>query len=868
MRIALRTAIYIFLPFVTFLNAQQFASPNTTDFGRYVTVGTCWGDFNNDGYIDVYMSNGEQGFQWENFLYKNNGDGTFDSLASAGTVTSHSYTHAGASWGDYNNDGWLDMVNANAFTRNVGGFSGNRSETKLYVNDQDETFTEVTSLGSFGAEATVSKIAAVWADFDNDGFLDVLESNSTFLGTGSAFTAFTNDATGTNPTFSSESNNITSQGTSARAGLVWCDFDEDGDMDVVTLSGAVAQHTILWTNNGTNFDSTRILVGGGSTGPNSQSATWLDYDNDGDLDIYIGLGANDDSSPQANRLFRNDNGTLVEIVSGVGPIITDTDLTLVTVAFDYDNDGDVDIFMGTDGGTGTVPPYNNRLYENNGSGVFTENTSTPLDDEGFARSGAVADYDNDGDLDFMLGREGPNWFYKNNEMENDGTRGWAGVLCQGNGTTINTTAIGSLVKLNASLNSSNYTQIRDVSAQTGRGSHHSFRQHFGLSDATKIDQLDVFWSTVNTTTSYTDLPINKNYVYAYGDLTATASTKTIDGFVYLFGNTGAGVELESHGDATVETITATRTNSDPGGTFSGSATAPDASTVSPNIVASERYWTITTSLTTFTAEVYLDITGIAGISNPDKLVIMSRPNSGSAWTPHNTLRIGNTLYTNANLTSFSEFGIGANSSDNSLPVELTAFAANAGDGMVELNWATSSELENVGFIIERAMGENGVYEEIASYKTDDALKGQGNSSVAKEYAYTDYSAMNGQVYHYRLSDVSTNGLRTYHGTVEARPVQLISSFALHQNYPNPFNPSTTIEVDVPSSETRVKATISVYNAAGQKVADLFAGELQSGNHRFSWNGKNTYGKELGSGIYFIRLAAGSFSASRKMVLIR
>ena len=93
-------------------NAQQFTAPQRT-FGKYVTNGVCWADYDNDGFYDVYMTNGFQGSSpllWENFLYHNLGNGTFDSVTTAGTVTSDAFLSAGASWGDYDNDGDLDAI--------------------------------------------------------------------------------------------------------------------------------------------------------------------------------------------------------------------------------------------------------------------------------------------------------------------------------------------------------------------------------------------------------------------------------------------------------------------------------------------------------------------------------------------------------------------------------------------------------------------------------------------------------------------------------------------------------------------------------------------------------------------------------------
>ncbi len=842
-------------------SAQQF-TVSSAWYGKYVTIGTAWGDYDNDGNVDLYLSNGTQSYQWENLLYRNLGNGTFDSVTTAGSITTDVFTHGGAAWGDHDNDGYLDMLNGNPFTRS-GGFFTNYAETKLYVNNQDGTFTDNTSMGDAGLESSSdSKIGAVWADFNNDGLLDMLESNAAFLGGQRAFTMFTNNGDGTYTTYTS---NITTQGESGQAGLSWADFDEDGDMDVVTLSGTVAGNTVLWTNNGTDWDSTNILVGGGATGPNSQSATWFDYDNDGDLDLYIGLGADDNSNPQNNHLFRNDAGTLVEVTSGVGPIITDGTLTIGTAAADIDNDGDLDLFVGSDGGSANG--YRNHLYINDGTGVFTDFGTAAPGDSNFTRSVAFADIDNDGDMDMMLGREGPNLMYINNG--NVGTH-WQQIKLVGNGTTINTSAIGALVKVTATIGGASKTLIRDVSAQTGRGSHNMLRKHFGLGDATSVSTIQVKWPGPGTLTSYTDLPVDKIMVYKYGTSTGTVDVIPSQNFMYLIGSSGGSVEFAS-ASSTAGTLTITRTDSDPGSAgFSGSATAPDASTVTPNTVSPDKYWTMSeTGLTSYGARVYIDISGIAGVSNADRLVIVQRANSGNAWVPLNTSRMGNTLYTTGTVSSLGEFGIGSNTADNALPVELASFEAASGDQRVELKWSTASELENAGFVIERADEGSDFFTEIASYKTNSALRGRISSNSLTEYSYTDVNLINGRGYRYRLSDVSIAGLRSELAVLEARPMVRITDFRLHPNFPNPFNPSTKITFDVPVSAGNAQVEINVYNSLGQLVTALYRGTLNPGSHQFEWNGTNRFGEQQSSGVYIVRASVGNrFVQTIKMLLVK
>ncbi len=629
------------------LFAQQFQNAQET-FGKYVTWGTVWGDYNNDGFVDLYLSNGQQNYKWEGLLYKNNGDGTFDSIATAGEIVTEKYTSGGSSWGDYNNDGFLDM-----YTSNVNdGF--NYLPNSLHKNNGDGTFTKQTTstAGDIVATQSTSSGAVEWLDYNNDGYLDAATSNATLFGAANNF-LYKNSGP-PSYTFSSVSNTYTNSGKSTRAGLSAADFDEDGDIDIVVVSGNEANDTRLYVNTGApNFDFTITTLL--SSSKPSQGAAWGDIDNDGDLDLYITNGGDDNSNPMANTLFRNNNGTLVEVTSGVGPLITDVDFSYSPAFGDFDNDGDLDLFVGNDGGYDDG--YRCRLYENDGTGVFTANTSTTLTiDNDFARSASWADIDNDGDLDLMMGREGPNRLFINNGNSNK----WTEVKAIGDGSTSNSQAIGALVKLNATINSNTYTQIRDVSSQSSRGSHNDLRTHFGLGNATKINSVSVKWPGAGTTSSMTDLPTNKIIQFTQGDLSVTANVIKQQNFMYLFGNSKAAVEFTSNTDTDGGTLTVQKTESDPGGTFDGSsATSAGGTTVTADAVVNDRYWTITESGLTgnFTTTVYLDASNLPSGINIDDLVILKRANSSSDWTSLNTSKIGNTVYASG-INSFSEFALG------------------------------------------------------------------------------------------------------------------------------------------------------------------------------------------------------------------
>jgi len=642
--------IFFTLVFLSANNVQgQFELPQET-FGAFVTWGTVWGDYNNDGYTDLYLSNGLAGYAWEGFLYKNNGDGTFNKIISSDDIVSETYTSGGSSWGDFDNDGYLDLYIANVYP----GSGTSPSPNSLHTNDGDGTFTKATttSHGDIVKTQTTGTGTLTWLDYNNDGLLDAATSNGrVFPETASNNFLYMNNGS---PAFdfSEVSNVFTTSGVTLRAGITSADFDEDGDVDVFVASGNEFNNNLLYKNTGSpnyNFTSNTVI----SSVP-AQSGSWGDYDNDGDLDLYIANGGFDGGAAATNSLFRNNSGTLTEITSGVGPIITDTDFSYTTAFGDYDNDGDLDLFVGNDGDYDNG--YRVRLYDNNGSGVFTSNTTTNVTiNNDFIRSAAWADFDNDGDIDLMLGREGNNRLYENNGNSNN----WAELKLIGDGLTTNSNAIGSLVKLNTTINSSNYTQVRDVTSQSGSGSHNDLRVHFGLGDANDIETLTIKWLGSGATSTYSDLPSNKIMHAKQGALNVSSNIIKAQNFMYLFGNTGGSIEFTT-ADADGGSLTMLRTDSDPGGTFGGitSATTPGGSTITASAVYPDKFWTVTpTSLTGFTSTVYFDASSLTGSPDLDDVILMKRANNSSDWVALNTNRIGNTLYSSG-ITSFSEFAIG------------------------------------------------------------------------------------------------------------------------------------------------------------------------------------------------------------------
>jgi hypothetical protein len=218
--------------------------------------------------------------------------------------------------------------------------------------------------------------------------------------------------------------------------------------------------------------------------------------------------------------------------------------------------------------------------------------------------------------------------------------------------------------------------------------------------------------------------------------------------------------------------------------------------------------------------------------------------------------------------------------DVSLPVNLTSFTAYVTSDLdVTLTWVTESEINNQGFEVYRCDEEEGTYDILSSYTSNDDLVGQGNSSSKHTYKFTDKTVMRGNAYWYKISDVDVNGVRAYHGplsiVVESGNVAggedlnfIPDEFQLSQNFPNPFNPQTRIKVGIPDEQDIGEITITIYDIVGKKVKTLFKGNLDPGIHTITWNGSDASGKQVSCGTYFYYLKSNKFHQIKKMLFIK
>ena len=215
-----------------------------------------------------------------------------------------------------------------------------------------------------------------------------------------------------------------------------------------------------------------------------------------------------------------------------------------------------------------------------------------------------------------------------------------------------------------------------------------------------------------------------------------------------------------------------------------------------------------------------------------------------------------------------DLGIKAGEQDVSLPVELSSFSAMLDNGSVLLSWQTESELENLGFILERrTIGKSeSDWSEIASYKTHPALQGHGSTSSGNHYSFKDESIVAGKGYEYRLADVSFDGAVEYHESVRIQAPESEAITGLQEAYPNPFNSSTTIAYRL-AEEAPV--SLQIVDLMGRTVRVFSRNQPQSaGSYTLNWNGKNNTGRDMSSGVYFVILKINDKVSSQKIILAR
>ena len=468
------------------MSDAQEPSPNRRDFrdvskasgfvaprhGRSKTTGQAWGDYDQDGWLDIYVTDSEG----PNILYRNNGDGSFSISPQSESVALWDDESGGAVFADFDNDGWPDL-----FVLNWG-------PNVLFHNEQGEGFRDVTESAGVGDAKNGS--SASWGDYDQDGFLDLYVANWACSPRcarpqwGDADKLYHNNGDGT---FTDVSEIL--GGATNGAGFVatFVDYDNDGDLDIYLVNDEFINPigNKLWRNDGPGCDGHCFVEISEEAGANTtvmgMGLATADYDNDGDLDFYFS------NAGPMTLLGNQGDGTFANLAQAAG--VENPSVAWGTLFFDYDNDGWLDLYLavmeGLEGETGA-----NLLFKNLGDGTFNNVTAgSGADDPGRSTGVAYADYDADGRVDLLVGNYDDGYVLYRNESLAAENNNWLAIKLIGK-SPVNRDGVGARVTVT---DSNGRSQMQEVKNGSSLGAGNSLVLHFGLGQA-RVENVNVLWS--------------------------------------------------------------------------------------------------------------------------------------------------------------------------------------------------------------------------------------------------------------------------------------------------------------------------------------------------------------------------------------
>ena len=465
-------------------------------------------DYNNDNLSDIYVT----ASRGANALYRNNGDGTFTDVAGPAGVDDPDGKGNGGCAGDYDNDGHRDL------------FVANFGSSRLFRNTGNNSFDDVTDELAVGDPGpSYRTMGCSWGDYDKDGFLDLvivrhmseftlksIEVES-FAGAVRPMALYRNNGDGGFDNVTALLGDITTPlepdgrsignvwGSGFQPG--WMDFDNDGDLDLYVVNdfGADVQPNVLWRNDGADNNGEWRFVDVSSTtgadvGMFGMGLAVGDYNLDGSLDFYMtNMGK---SVLLSNNIqVKGFTDATNDAQTGLDDVEGQQRISWGTVFFDYDNDGDEDLYVAS-GYLDAFPDNDqsqpNVLLRNDGDGAFADvSNESGAADSGIGRGVAYLDYNNDGCLDLYvvnigLTDESPQ---RSKLFRNACNWGNHWLVLNLAGTQSNRDAVGARVTVTAG----GRTQIREVAAGGSSGSQNMGPVHFGLGKTPMVERIDILW---------------------------------------------------------------------------------------------------------------------------------------------------------------------------------------------------------------------------------------------------------------------------------------------------------------------------------------------------------------------------------------
>ena len=477
-----------------------------------MVAGVALFDYDNDGFLDVYVVNGaaipslqKESPKYWNRLYHNNHDGTFTDVTEAAGVAGAGYG-MGVAIGDYDNDGWPDI------------YVVNTGKNQLFHNNGNGTFTDVTDKAGVGGGILDGEkmwsVSAAWVDYNNDGLLDLFVSNyckwevnkDPYCGPTPKFraychpnnyanlpnTLYRNNGDGTFTDVSVETGISTHFGKGM--GAVIADYDGDGFMDIFVANDN--RPNFLFHNlGGKKFEEVALESGvayaqSGSV-VSGMGADFKDVDNDGRPDIWH-TAVENESFP----LFINvGNGQFVEKTLQANLASTRAMSGWGNGIVDFDNDGWKDLFVARSNVLDNIAQFSNRRYEepnsvfrNIGNGKFQDVSEAGPDFQKAAahRGVAFGDIDNDGRMDAVVAvLNGPLKYFHN--ISNNGNH-W--ILLKLVGKKSNRMGLGAQIRITDERGAKQYNE---ATTAVGYACASDSRVHFGLGASKMIREIDIKW---------------------------------------------------------------------------------------------------------------------------------------------------------------------------------------------------------------------------------------------------------------------------------------------------------------------------------------------------------------------------------------
>ncbi len=461
-------------------------------------AGCAFFDYNNDGYLDIYLVNGcyhpvvshpsgrHLAGKLRNALYRNNRDGTFTDVSREAGVDDPGFG-MGAYAADYDNDGNVDL-----FVTNYG-------PDVLYHNNGDGTFSDVSKKA--GVNSDLWGVGATWLDYNNDGFVDLFVGNyltydpeyryyyaaDNFPGPlsykGQPDILYRNKGDGTFEDVTQKAGLYNPEGRAM--GVTSGDFDDDGDMDIFVCNDAMENYFYL--NNGDGTFREIALLSGTAFGQSGEATSAMgpdfgDIDRDGRMDLVVpDLGYCCVYRNLGNQVFEERSN-----IMGVASVVGQYESWSGNL-FDYDNNGYLDLFI-ANGNPHRLEEQEDVLMRNDRGRRFVDvsaNSGEYFHRKYIGRGAAVGDYDNDGDMDILiLNLNGPAIL-----LRNDGGNRNHWLTIRTVGTKRNRCGIGARIRLTAG----GLVQIAEVKSGSGYLSTSDMRVHFGLGDQAEASRIEIRW---------------------------------------------------------------------------------------------------------------------------------------------------------------------------------------------------------------------------------------------------------------------------------------------------------------------------------------------------------------------------------------